>query len=145
LLVELLGDSRKAATIGGCVVLRRKHRLYVCREATKRLGSRSGQGDWIGVWDNRFEVQVSGDIGAWALRGLGQDGLTQLATRHGMSLKGHVIPVEARRTLPSLWRGNDLIGVPHLGFGFGLRAKYRPKQSVSGVGFPVADIDPGTI
>ena len=126
------------ATLGGCVVSKRAKRFVICRETGKSSEIREGSGAWAGRWDRRFSVAVDLSTDHWSLKALGSDGLGQLSRRHGMFMKRHWMPLAARKALPSLWLGEDLVSVPHLGWGQGLSARFEPAQSAAGYGFRVA-------
>jgi len=126
------------ATLGGCVVSPGARRFVICRETGKSSDIRQGSGAWAGPWDRRYSAAVDLSTGHWSLKALGSDGLGQLSRRHGMVMKRHTMPLAARKALPSLWIGDDLVSVPHLGWGHGLSARFEPARSAAGSGFRVA-------
>ena len=137
-----------ARTLGGCVLQARHDRLLVCREAAAIKAAIPVTPGWSGRWDNRFGLQVSGDLSAseaWSVGPLGEPGLRQAVGRFGVRLKRHPMPLTARLALPALWQGEHLAAQPHLGLGQGLAARPAPRHTVTTSGFTVAPGRPHTI
>jgi len=135
-------------TLGGCVLQARQERLVVCREVAAIGGANPVTPGWSGQWDNRFSLQVSGDLPSsqtWSIGPLGEPGLRQAVGRFGVRLKRHPMPLAARLALPALWQGEHLAAQPHLGLGQGLAARPAPRHTVTTSGFTVAAGRPHTI
>ena len=75
------------------------------------------------VWDGRFTVSGLREEGL-EIGVLGDDGLAQRKKAGFSSSKE--LPFKIRRTLPALWRGQELWAVPHLGY------RHRDCQSEGG-------------
>lgn len=135
-------------TFGGCILQIRQDRLLVCREVAAIDAAVPITPGWSGQWDNRFSLQVSGDLSssqAWFIGPLGEAGLRQAVNRFGVRLKRHPMPLAARLALPALWRGEHLAAQPHLRLGQGLAARPAPRHTVTTTGFTVALGRPHTI
>jgi tRNA(Ile)-lysidine synthase len=131
-------------TLGGCEVFaapgEKGARFLVCRDwGAIRERRSAAPGDRFS-WDHRFEVQLDPDLPSepvHTVAKLGERGVQWLG-RHWRSLAGHPIPEPARKALPALWVGNEPVAVPQLGFGAGMKARFRPQQPATSCGFTVA-------
>ena len=142
------GREPAARTLGGCLLQTLQRRLYVFREAAAIGPPVPVTPGWRGSWDGRFALVVSEELspaGGWSVGPLGEAGLRQAATRFGIRLKRHHIPLPARLALPALWRAEHLVAQPHLKLGEGLAAKAAPRRTVTTCGFTVAAGRPHTI
>lgn len=115
LLAALLEEPAKARTLGGCRVQPSGDRLLIFREmrAESALPTLAVAPGGSALWDHRFAVTL--DQAATSgidVRALG-DAAFLAARRHDPWLAG--LPRLAGRTLPALWRGEELLGLP--GFG----------------------------
>jgi tRNA(Ile)-lysidine synthase len=141
-------EALTGRTLGGCLLQVLRERLYVFREPAAirdRIGVTPA---WSGAWDNRFGVQVLGDLApgeSWTVAPLGERGLRQAVDRFGIRLKRYSMPLPARLALPALWRGEHLAAQPHLHLGQGLAAWPAPRHTVTTCGFTVAGGQPHTI
>ena len=104
-----------AYTLGGAVICSRSLHYAVFREAGRRglaqLPLRPGEN---AVWDNRFEVTVPADLEfGMTLGALGAAMYTELRACVEPQLD---LMSRAAATLPSVWRGDELVLVPHLGY-----------------------------
>jgi tRNA(Ile)-lysidine synthase len=107
----------RAATLGGCRLdWRPAGILRVWREAG-RTGLPSLQiepGTKSAVWDRRFEISTSPDVGGPIdVRALGAAGWRALKAEHRALAKLR-LPPGAAATLPACWHGDSLIAVPGL-------------------------------
>jgi tRNA(Ile)-lysidine synthase len=131
-------------TLGGCEVLaapgEKGERFLVCRDwGAIRERRSAAPGDRFS-WDHRFDIRIDPDLPsqpAHTVAKLGERGVQWLG-RHWQSLAGHPIPEPARKALPALWVGNEPVAAPYLGFGSGMKARFRPQQAVTSCGFTVA-------
>lgn len=114
-LVERLernGDH--TLTLGGCVIVASPGEIRVFREPGRTaLPAIDLQDDTPVVWDERFEVSVSGLVAGRSpvrVRSLGPAGYATLKPSLAT-----VIPRRAAITLPAFWQGDALLAVPGLG------------------------------
>jgi tRNA(Ile)-lysidine synthase len=114
LLASLVESPDKAHTFGRCRLQPFSGRIGIFREVraeglpVARLlpGERA-------LWDNRFRIELGAEEHEpVTVRALGDQGLREL--RDGSTLLAS-LPRLAGRTLPSCWRGDNLIGLPVLG------------------------------
>lgn len=98
-------------TLSGCRVLPQGGGLLVCREASAANETIPAQGEVF--WDGRFRLQnPARKLGE--IRRLGSDGWRHAVTI-APELRGSRIPSVVRPSLPSIWNGEILRSVPHLG------------------------------
>ncbi|HYH70006.1 MAG TPA: tRNA lysidine(34) synthetase TilS [Methyloceanibacter sp.] len=115
LLEPLLAESDKARTIGGCRLQPSGDQLFIVREvradsALPIVAVAPGQ---CAVWDCRFAVTLDpAAVSGIAVRALG-DAAFLAARRNDPWLAG--LPRLAGRTLPALWQGEKLLGLPAFG------------------------------
>jgi tRNA(Ile)-lysidine synthase len=146
LLQELRAAGQRFAgrTLGGCRLLARGDRLLICREAGAIADSLEPEaGSWR-LWDGRFAIGASGDLGGLAVRALGAAGWQQRAgldpavpARPTLSVPAVVGP-----SLPGVWLGERLLAVPTLGLmvpgevgRFRISARFRPCHPLAGAPF----------
>ena len=107
----------RAATLGGCRLdWRPGGILRVWREAgrTALPTLTIHPGTKYAVWDRRFEVTTSSDLGGpLDIRALGAAGWAALKTEH-RPVANLRLPPGAGATLPACWLGDHLIAVPGL-------------------------------
>lgn len=106
----------RARTLAGCRVGPWRGRLLVSREvAAKTDPVRIPSGGGVLRWDGRFcaVFRTAGDGNLW-LRALGREGLAQIGAARGPI--ADAIPDVVRPTLPTIWRGDLVLAVPHLGY-----------------------------
>lgn len=117
--VEWLNQPDYEATLGGCIVSRYKDQISVFREPGRvGLPELSLAPGTSAIWDRRFRVSVPSTAGQTvAVRGLGAEAYSRL--RKG--LDGNHLPARAAATLPSFWKGGEMVGVPQLPGLFGPR------------------------
>ena len=139
-LERVRGDAAADFTLGGCHLRRRGDMLEIHRDwgaIRHRLAATPGA---HATWDDRFRVTVSPQLVPdqdFTIARLGERGLRELG-RMGHSQVESGIPEPARKGLPALWQGDHLVSAPHLGFGVGLSARFRPVRSAASGGFTVA-------
>jgi tRNA(Ile)-lysidine synthase len=132
-------------TLGGCHLRRHGARLEIHRDwgaIRHRLAAdpepkAPGMGS---LWDGRFAVTVSPGLSpnsGFTIARMGEHGLRQLG-RLGHSQAGYGISEPARKALPALWQDDRLVCAPLLGFGSGLKARFRPARAAASGGFTVA-------
>lgn len=126
-------------TLGGCQVVGHQNLLVVCREPA-RIGPPVGLTPGVEtLWDNRFAVSVTKSLGGeYRLDALTATGWAQIVSEDSQ-LRTTSFPYVARLGLPTVWRANRVVLVPHMGFvnaeeslkSAGLRLAWRPQQPVS--------------
>lgn len=152
-LLGTLADGQ-GGTLGGCVVRMRRGAVMVAREpvaVTERLSVLPGGQV---RWDGRFDLQVSSRHGQpVTVAALGAAGWREWAGRQAPERLPD-LPVPVRESLPSLWVGADLLGVPMIGGLYGLgadgqgrmdRANFRPLSSLGRPAFTVVSDRDGII
>lgn len=112
LAARLTAECTSVSTLGGCVVVSKLASIEVFREPGRsglpRLPLKRGESR---LWDRRFIVRWSGggDEGEVRVEALGP-----LAASFTGRSGAKPMPHRALVTLPSFWRGEALIAVPHL-------------------------------
>lgn len=125
-------------TLAGCRLIGHENLVYVCREAA-RIGPpvRLIAGA-TALWDNRFTASVTKNLDEKARLGaLTAPGWAQVVAVDPL-LRNTDIPYGARTVLPAIWRGDEVISVPHLGYDnkvkapvtAGLELKWLPPLAV---------------
>ncbi|MCH2548548.1 MAG: tRNA lysidine(34) synthetase TilS [Alphaproteobacteria bacterium] len=117
LVKNLINDSEfHDCTLAGCRILGQKRNIYVIRELA-RLGP-----DMIlrdrkeTLWDNRFIISTKQDLTLdLRIAAVHKAGWAQIISDDS-NLKQTLIPFEARLSLPSIWYGDTVVAVPHLGY-----------------------------
>ncbi|PWC84296.1 cell cycle protein [Azospirillum sp. TSH100] len=155
-LERLLGGlaDGQGGTLGGCVVRMRRGTVMIAREPAAVTERPTVPPGGAVLWDGRFDLRVSS---RWKLpvtvAALGAAGWREWAGRQAPETLPN-LPVPVRETLPSLWSGADLLGVPMVGmcYGFGAdgqepvdRAKFRPLSSLGRPAFTVVSDRGGII
>lgn len=115
----LEGTTGGGRTLSGCRILPSGDGLLICREASAARSSLPARGRVF--WDGRFRLQF-GKRSVGEVRRLGTDGWRQ-AVAIAPELRNSTLPRAARAGLPSVWKGEALISVPHLGL---MRGKRLP-------------------
>lgn len=102
----------QAGTLAGCVVRPRRGAFMIAREpaaAAERLHLAPGARE---LWDGRFDVRVSPlRPGPVTVAALGSAGWREWGVER-RQFAGRDLPAAVRETLPSLWSGTELLGVP---------------------------------
>ena len=65
------------------------------------------------LWDGRFRLELTGEAPALMVRALGHAGPRALGGLRCSEQRQ--LPAPVRPGLPSLWHGDELVAVPHLG------------------------------
>jgi tRNA(Ile)-lysidine synthase len=139
-MVRIKTDRAADFTLGGCHVRQHGPQLEIQRDwgaIRDRLPAASGT---RGLWDGRFDVMIPPELppdSGLTIARLGEVGLRQLG-QVGHSQAGYGIPEPARKALPALWRVDRLVCAPQLGFGLGLKARFKPARPAASGGFTVA-------
>ncbi len=112
--LELQTDGFAGKTLAGCEIFPHKGDLLIVREAAV-VGSRK-RAAAEALWDGRFLLSgfspdESAEIGA-----LGEDGLSALRKNAPELPALETLPFKVKRVLPALWRGENLLAVPHLSY-----------------------------
>ncbi len=113
----LAGADRAGRTLGGCRVVSDRERILVLREAAA-IGPPAVLTVPELIWDGRFLVGWQGPAPTgppWQVRALGAAGLEAI---HAIAsaVGGPHLPYSVRLALPTFWREDTLLGVPHLGW-----------------------------
>jgi tRNA(Ile)-lysidine synthase len=114
LLAALLEDPAKAHTLGRCRLEPCAGRVGVFREVRGQglPEARLSPGERL-LWDNRFTVELgAAESKPVVVKALGESGWRSLRERSALASS---LPRLAGRTLPSCWRGDQLLGLPLLG------------------------------
>ena len=126
-LLDALGSGAlgRGRTLHGCKLSIERGALLVVREqaaafeATPVPLSRGREA----VWDGRFALRLLAGPSGVEVRALGAGGVAALK-KHGLAFPE--APKTVLATLPGLWRGEELLAVPHIGsLTRGLRAEVR--------------------
>jgi tRNA(Ile)-lysidine synthase len=143
-LTRLEADQTADFTLGGCLLRRRGKKLEIHRDwgaIGHCLDALPGE---QALWDDRFAVVLAPTLepkAPFTIARLGESGLRQLERLgHSPARSGipGLVPAATRPALPALWQGDRLVAVPHLGFGSGLSARFRPARGAASGGFTVA-------
>ncbi|PWC79150.1 cell cycle protein [Azospirillum sp. TSH64] len=148
------GGAKTGATLGGCVVRMRRGAVMVAREPVAVTERPTVAPGGTIRWDGRFDLRVSpGHCRPVTVAALGAEGWREWAGRQAP--KGVPdLPVPVRETLPSLWSGTDLLGVPMIGMCYGFdadgqhpvdRARFCPLSSLGRPAFTVVSDRDGII
>ncbi|CAO3420701.1 tRNA(Ile)-lysidine synthetase (EC 6.3.4.19) [Azospirillum endophyticum] len=144
----------QGGTLGGCVIRMRRGAVMIAREpaaVAERLTAPPGASV---LWDGRFDLRVSAQ---WkqpvTVAALGAAGWREWAGRQAPKRLPD-LPLPVRESLPSLWSGSDLLGIPMIGslYGSGAdgqdrmdRAIFRPLSSLGRPAFTVVSDRDGII
>jgi tRNA(Ile)-lysidine synthase len=114
LLERLEAGLAAGRTLGGCRIVPWQGAVLICRELRGIADEAPLVPGAPVLWDGRFRIELSGEAPALVVRALGHaaphalDALALLPTRRRL-------PAPVRPSLPSLWHGEELVAVPHLG------------------------------
>ncbi len=152
-LLDALADGQ-GTTLGGCVVRMRRGAVMVAREPVAAIERLSVPPGGRVLWDGRFDLQVSPRHGTpVTVAALGAAGWREWVARQAAD-KAPDLPVPVRETLPSLWSGTELLGVPMVGERCGFdadgqvpmdRAIFRPLSPLGRPAFTVVSDRRGII
>ncbi len=110
------GNAGRARTLGGCRIAPWRGQLLVSREeaALGEAETIPKQGGAI-TWDGRFRARIVPQNGETLKFGaLGRLGAKQI--RVGSYDRADSVPRAVLPTLPTIWRGDSVLAVPHLGY-----------------------------
>jgi tRNA(Ile)-lysidine synthase len=110
LLEQLRAGLVSGRTLAGCRILPWRGVLLICREAQTIEDELLLTPGVPARWDGRFRLELNGKVPALTVRALGRAGTRALGVGSTRALPGPV-----RSSLPSLWRSQRLVAVPHLG------------------------------
>jgi tRNA(Ile)-lysidine synthase len=145
LLEQIRGGLASGRTLAGCRILPRREGLLICREA-QRIDQAAPLASGAPVlWDRRFRLELAGDAPALVVRALGDAGVQALRSGDWPAPQRR-LPAPVRPGLPSVWRGETLLAIPHLGLirpWLARRARiatwFDPGTAVAGAPFHLAD------
>ncbi|MBY8974874.1 tRNA lysidine(34) synthetase TilS [Rhodobacteraceae bacterium NNCM2] len=104
-------------TLGGCLSLRRRDRLVICREPAAASARQPAGGAMI--WDHRWQISLP-NRGGLEVGPLGEEGLEVLRNNKNTADSAprgwRTAPRAARATTPAIWSGNELFAAPIAGF-----------------------------
>lgn len=112
LLEALRADGMTPATLHGCLISRTESEIAIMREPSAVTDIRKIQTGENMLWDNRWQV-MSGAEGVFDVRSLGNPP-HEILDRLAPGLRRKMPQGRARASLPSLWRGDDLVLIPAL-------------------------------
>lgn len=138
------GEVTQGRTLAGCHLTSTAGVVRVVRE-NRHIEPIALKPGVAALWDGRFEVHVKKgrDVAAkdLSVAPLGRAGYAEIKrqaseNKNNSDGKGALpaLPARIRQTLPALWRGDELLGAPHLGFAKGaagraFQAEFRPLQA----------------
>ena len=136
LIEQLWAGLASGRTLAGCRILPWQGALLICREP-QRIADVAGLRPGAPVlWDGRFRLELNGDAPALAIRALDRAGTRALGQ------VDRTLPAPVRPSLPSLWRGEQLVAVPHLGIALpwlvraaSVRVRFNPAWPLAGSPF----------
>jgi tRNA(Ile)-lysidine synthase len=136
------GDLPAAATLGGCIIMRRRDDLVICRETARirhRLTLAPGA---AALWDGRFTVRHVRGPAPVTIAPLGRNGLESLDVSVRHRLRDARLPVDAIRGLPAAWIERTLIACPplqrhglNIRCGFSIETELGPLLPLAPAGF----------
>jgi tRNA(Ile)-lysidine synthase len=141
-LTEGLAQDR---TLGGCLILRRRGKILVCREPAAIAAPRSIAPGATLRWDGRFRI----GLGAAAADGLTLGALGADAPKIAREQRKSAalpLPAAVRASLPTLRDSKGVVAVPVLGYFKGCRdeaeaaacrVEFWPVRSLTGAGFTI--------
>ena len=112
---DLQNPSFAGKTLAGCEIFpERSGNVLIAREADSVEGRVRVAEDKI--WDARFIVSGF-DVESLEIGALGEAGLSELRKNIDTPLqKLEMLPFKVKRVLPALWRGGNLLAVPHVSY-----------------------------
>lgn len=115
---SLISKKFKGSTLMGCQIIVLKtgvDEVLVVREAAAVKDSFTLKGGERKIFDNRFEVALAPGAKSGTVRILGEAGWRKLVSNHP-NLRRQSLPYAVKISLPALFRGNQVIAVPQLGY-----------------------------
>ena len=139
LLEQVRCGLTSGRTLAGCRILPWQGALLICREP-RAIGEAAPLVAGVPVlWDNRFRLVIAGNARGLVVRALGRTGIRRLGAAKAPTARS--LPAPVRPALPSVWRGEELVAVPHLGLvrpwlaRAGLVARFEPVAPIAGAPF----------
>jgi tRNA(Ile)-lysidine synthase len=136
LIEQLRGGLASGRTLAGCRILPWQSALLICREPQRIADVTALRPGAPVLWDGRFRLELNGAAPALVVRALGRAGTRALGQ------VGRILPAPVRPGLPSLWRGEQLVAVPHLGIvlpslarAATVRVRFNPAVPLAGAPF----------
>ncbi|MGH6900805.1 MAG: tRNA lysidine(34) synthetase TilS, partial [Geminicoccaceae bacterium] len=137
LLEQIRVGLTSGRTLAGCRILPWQCALLICREPRAIHEVTPLVAGTPVLWDGRFRLELAGDVPALVVRALARTGL-----KGGSPATGRALPAPVRPGLPAVWRGEELLAVPHLGLiqpwlarRAGIAARFDPASPVAGAPF----------
>jgi tRNA(Ile)-lysidine synthase len=109
LIEQLRAGLASGRTLAGCRILPWQGGLLICREPQRSAEVTALRPGAPVLWDGRFRLELNGAAPALVVRALGR------GDTRALGQVGRTLPAPVRPSLPSLWRGEQLVAVPHLG------------------------------
>ena len=109
LIEQLPAGLASGRTLAGCRILPWRGALLFCREPQAIEHEVALLPGVPVLWDGRFRLELNDRAPPLTARALGRAGMRAL----GQSER--TLPAPVRPSLPSLWHGEQLVAVPHLG------------------------------
>jgi tRNA(Ile)-lysidine synthase len=140
LLEQVRGGLSSGRTLAGCRILPWREALLICREPRAIVEVMPLLAGAPVLWDNRFRVAIAGEVPGLLVRALAPTGARRLDAAFAPTA-ARFLPAPVRPGLPSVWRGEELVAVPHLGLVqpqlalAGLVARFEPASAVAGASF----------
>jgi tRNA(Ile)-lysidine synthase len=147
---ELIAGLAQDRTLGGCLILKRRGKILVCREpAAVAAAQPLAPGEAV-RWDGRFWIALDAAVPAGLMLGaLGGDApmiARELGARESGKSAALRLPAAVRATLPALRGAKGVVAVPGLGYfkccrqeagTMACRIEFRPIRSLTGAGFTI--------
>jgi tRNA(Ile)-lysidine synthase len=141
LLEQLRAGLVGGRTLGGCRILPWRGAVLICREPQAIEEERPLVPGVPVLWDGRFRLELNGMAPALVVRALGHAALPEPGSAAGLPTRRE-LPAPVRPSLPSMWHGEELIAVPHLGVILpvlarkaSIRVRFHPASPVAGAPF----------
>lgn len=141
LLEPIRGGLASGRTLAGCRILPWQRALLICREPQTINEVTPLVAGVPVLWDRRFRLELAGDVPTLVIRALARTGRRHLRAA-GSTASRRQLPAPVRPTLPSVWRGEELLAVPHLGLieprlarTAAVVARFAPPAPVAGAPF----------
>lgn len=111
-------DEGTRTSIGGCLLIPKGNKMWICRELNAVLGKSVNPGE---LWDKRWILSGPTVAGA-EIRPLGDKGLPKVPDWRELGK-----PRAALLASPAVWIGDDLLAAPLAGFANGWTAEFAPE------------------
>jgi tRNA(Ile)-lysidine synthase len=137
LLEQIRVGLASGRTLAGCRVLPWRGELLICREPRSIDAAPPLVAGAPLLWDGRFRLEMTGDVPELMVRAL-----AGARVQRGSPAPARRLPAPVRPGLPSVWRGEELLAVPHLGLiepwlagRARIVARFHPASPVAGAPF----------